>query len=138
MGKEAGLGAEENDISHPLWGGVSSQMVAVDLDAMIPTVQDQQLPLRSEGYAHWTSKSLSNKDTIAPTLRKMENFLATAVSHNEITTSIHTHASNAAEILILREEVANLATQLPIGAYRTNGKATFQVVLILSILQIEA
>jgi len=87
--------------SYPLRGRVSSQMVAVNLDAVIPTVQDQELPFRSEGDAHWTREPLSNKDTIAPTLRKVENFLSTTISHNEITTSIHTHASNAAEILIL-------------------------------------
>lgn len=75
-------------------------MVAVDLDAMIPAVQDQQLPLRSQGNAHWAGEPLSNEDTIATALRKMEDFLATTISHDEVTTSIHTHASNAAEILI--------------------------------------
>ena len=68
-------------------------MVAIDLDAVVPTVQDQQLPLRREGNAHWTGKTLSNKNTVAPTLGKMENFLAAAISYNEVTPSIHTHAS---------------------------------------------
>lgn len=76
-------------------------MVAVDLDAVIPTIQDQQLPLRSEGNAHRTGEPLSNKDTVASTLWKVENFLATAVGHDEVTSSIHTHASDAAEVLIL-------------------------------------
>lgn len=76
-------------------------MVAIDLDAVIPTVQDQQLPFRSEGDAHWTREPLSNEHTVAPALGKVENFLSTAIGHNEIATSIHTHAGNAAEILIL-------------------------------------
>lgn len=63
-------------------------MVAVNLDAVIPTVQDQQLPLWSEGNAHRTGEPLSNKDTVAPTLGEVEDFLATAVSHDEITTGV--------------------------------------------------
>lgn len=85
----------------PLRGRISSQMVAVNLDAMIPTVQDQQLPLRSEGDAHWTGEPLSDKDTIAAPLGEVENLLATAVSHDEIPTRIHTHAGDTAEILVL-------------------------------------
>lgn len=112
-------------------------MVAVDLDAVIPTVQDQQLPLRCEGDAHWTGKTLSNKDAVAPTLGKMENFLAAAISHNEVTPSIHTHASDAAEILIFGEEVADLPAQLPVGAHGADGEATLQVVFILSVFHIE-
>lgn len=76
-------------------------MVAVNLDAVIPTVQDQELPFRSEGDAHRTREPLSNEDAIAPTLGEVENFLSTTVSHDEVTTSIHTHAGDAAEILIL-------------------------------------
>lgn len=112
-------------------------MVAVDLDTVIPTVQDQQLPLGCEGDAHWTGKALSNKDAVATALGKMEDFLAAAISHNEVTPSIHTHASDAAEIFILREEVADLSAQLPIGAHRADGEATLQVVFILSVFHIE-
>lgn len=112
-------------------------MIAVDLDAVIPTVQDQQLPLGCEGDAHWTGKALSNKDAVATALGKMENFLAAAICHNEVAPSIYTHASDAAEIFILREEVADLPAQLPIGANRTDGEATLQVVFILSVFHIE-
>ena len=47
-------------------------MVAVNLDTMIPTVQDQQLPLWGEGNAHRTGEPLSNKDTVAPTLGEVD------------------------------------------------------------------
>lgn len=132
------MGKDDTGISHFLRGRISSQMVAVDLDAVIPTVQDQQLPLGCEGDAHWTGKTLSNKDTIATTLGKMENFLAAAISHNEVTPRIHTHASDAAEILILRKEVADLPAKLPVGAHRADGEATLQVVFILSVFHVEA
>lgn len=41
----------------PLRGRISSQMVTVDLNAVIPAVQHQQLPFGSNGDTNGTDKS---------------------------------------------------------------------------------
>lgn len=116
---------EPQECPCPLRGRVSSQMVTVNLDAVIPTVQDQQLTLGGESDAHRTGEPLSDQDAVAPSLGEVENLSATAVSHDEVSTGVHAHARDAAEVFILREEVADLAAQLPIGAHGADGEAPF-------------